>query len=326
MLGCASTVMTTLTAYKRHLATDLLRNGTPQRLLDEIHAGRFGAELSAGELEELSRLVRAWMQRAFGLLALRDVLLIDPGRGARVYDLICKTLTVGRYPLPPDVTEALSPLDGSELTPQQIRDALKAWSSEHGVWNTEQYAVDTTQRAKETNLLHRVAPNADDLAAFLDQAEADGLGLTHHADNCPHYPLPADLDTLLPPIPAPFPRQMLRFEHPTGWRRAMAMGLALTGVGLLGMPLLTGHVPSQPAGLPLALMTLALMIGIHAGWSGYTGAFCVWLVANLPGFHHGSIFTTLWPGIPLVLVGLLLLALDQRVRAMWRWIRFRGRQ
>jgi hypothetical protein len=103
------------------------------------------------------------------------------------------------------------------------------------------------------------------------------------------------------------------------------MFLALTGVALLGIPLLTGHLPSQPAGIPLALLTLALLLGIKAGWQGYAGSICIWLVANLPGFHHGTM-VDLWLAIPLLVAGVILLALDRRVRVMWRWIRNRGRE
>lgn len=92
---------------------------------------------------------------------------------------------------------------------------------------------------------------------------------------------------------------------------------------LLLLPLLGGQIPEHPAGLPLALITLALLVGIRAGWAGYAGSLCIWLVANLPGFRHGMALQALWPALPLLVVGLLLLSADRRVRAMWRWVRQR---
>ena len=106
----------------------------------------------------------------------------------------------------------------------------------------------------------------------------------------------------------------------------MAALLAATGVTLLATPMLLGYIPARPAGTPLALLTMALLVGIRASWPGYAGAFCIWLVANLPGFRPGSTLADFWPALPLILVGLLLLGLDRQVRAMWSWLRERLRE
>ncbi|NJN16392.1 MAG: hypothetical protein HC822_09020 [Oscillochloris sp.] len=92
---------------------------------------------------------------------------------------------------------------------------------------------------------------------------------------------------------------------------------------ILVMPLLTGNFPESPARWPLALLTLALMIGIRAGLRGFLGATCIWLVANLPSFRHGLDLQQLWPAPILLSLGLILLSADHRVRSMWRWIRRR---
>jgi hypothetical protein len=144
--------------------------------------------------------------------------------------------------------------------------------------------------------------------------------LTHYQGTTPHYPFPDDLETLLPPLPVPYEEPMVRFEQPTGWRRALAIALVVMGVASLGIPLLLGQVPAQPAGLPLGLLTLGLLVGIRAGWAGYLGSLCIWLVPNLPNFHYSTKLTALWPDILLLVAGMVLLACDRYVRAMWRWI------
>jgi hypothetical protein len=103
-------------------------------------------------------------------------------------------------------------------------------------------------------------------------------------------------------------------------RRALAMLLALIGALLLGLPLLVGEIPHHPAGIPLALITLALLIGIGASWPGYLGSALIWLVPNLPSFHH-SVGMAFWPTLPLLAFGLILLSLDHNVRRMWRSLR-----
>jgi hypothetical protein len=177
------------------------------------------------------------------------------------------------------------------------------------------------------------APIAPELAAALPEAlsgdrslaelgelaarEQLALAVQHGRDD---FPFPDDLEALLPPPPRPAPTVEV-FEPPTGLRRNLAVLLASLGMLLLLVPLLGGHIPDHPAGLPLALLTAALLVGIRAGWRGYLGALCIWLVANLPGFRHGTDVRALLPALPLMAAGLVLLAFDGRVRALWGWIR-----
>lgn len=322
-----------LIAYQRQRVRELLRDWSPQRLCAAVLAGTEVAGLpadqqlagsvpdlpllNAAQREELHTLLQAWMQRALGLLSLRDALLVDPVRGARVYDLLCTALTVEQHPLPTCNQLAFHATAHVELTPQQVRRLLAAQDRPpaHPAATGKQSALSGT------------------LDAFLARAEQDDLGLIVHTfhDEAPTvgqgasgvstgYPLPKDLDMLLPPPPPALTRPVQRFEQPVGTRRILAMTLALLGAVLLIWPLLMGQIPTQPAGWPLALLTLALMIGIKARWIGYSGALCLWLVPNLPGFHHDTIITTLWIGIPLMVVGIVLLTLDRYVRVMWRAI------
>lgn len=321
-----------LIAYQRQRVRELLRDWSPQRLCAALLAEAETAELlpdqqragsvpgllrrlNAEQRQELHTLLQAWMQRALGVLSLRDALLVDPVRGARVYDLLCTALTVEQHPLPACNQFIFHATAHAELTPQQVRRLLVAQHTP---------PVHTTETGGYSTL-----PGT--LDAFLARAEQDDLGLVVHYVNMEApavsqavsgvssaYPLPRDLDTLLPPPPPAFTRTVQRFEQPTGGRRLLAMALALLGAVLLIWPLLMGQIPTQPAGWPLALLTLALMIGIKARWTGYSGALCLWLVPNLPGFHHDTIITTLWIGIPLMAVGIVLLTLDRHVRAMWR--------
>ena len=163
----------------------------------------------------------------------------------------------------------------------------------------------------------KALPSGEPWSACLRAADA-GLALAVLPAETPRFPAPL-LDTLLPPPPKAMPPSSSVFEQPTGVRRVLATTLALLGAVIIGVPLLIGQEPTRTASLPLALITLALLVGIRAGPMGYAGSLCIWLVANLPGFHHGSLLT-LWPAIPLLCVGLILLFMDKRVRAMWRWI------
>jgi hypothetical protein len=290
--------MQTLVVYNRQQVREWLRTWTTQQLLTELNGCRQTGTLTAEQHAELVVLGQAWMQRALGPLPLRDALLVDPRRGARVYDLLCTILTREYCPLPPEAASLLEPSACGELTPQQMR----AW-------------LDAVIAANPQDAEHLA-----DLIALLRRAEAEGLALACLADDARHYPFPDDLETLLPPVPSTFPQQHLHFEQPIGRRRRLAIGLAFLGVALLGLPLVMGYMPTQPAGLPLALLTLALLVGIRAGWAGYSGSLCIWLVANLPGFHHDTVATTLWPGVPMLVLGVILLALDRHVRIMWCWL------
>lgn len=301
----------TLVAYDQQQAADWLCHWTPKHLFQELRAGRFDATLRADEIAELTALVQDWLRRALGSVSLRDALWVDQRRGMRVHTLLCQALTVRQYEVPAGRRGWLSCVGTAGygvLTAQDIQ-AVQG--------NTSGLGADGIPGAAATD--------DAELAGLLREAELRGLALAWYTDALPHYPLPGNLDTLLPPPPPPYYELGSRFEQPTGWRRVAAMLLAVLGVSMLGIPLLLGEMPAQPAGLPLGLLTLALLVGIRAGWSGYLGAFFIWLVPNLPGFHHGSGFTFV-PTIPLLVFGMLFLLSDRHVRLMWRWIQRRGRE
>ncbi|MCU0491853.1 MAG: hypothetical protein MUD01_09715 [Chloroflexaceae bacterium] len=280
-----------LVAYDQQRASAMLQEWSATRLLQELEAGHFGVLLSDDERCELHDLLQAWVQRALGPMPLRDAILVDPQRGWRVYDLICIALADGPRELPPESGAALTALNTIPLTPEQLRQRLNS----HG--------------------------GTDGISAMLARAETENLVFTYSSVLPLRFPQP-DLDTLMPPLP-PAARTTERFEHPSGRRRIFAMALALLGVLLLAIPMLFGEIPAQPAGLPLALITLALLVGVRARWPGYLGSVCIWLVANLPGFSHNRM-VALWPDVPLLVLGVCLLALDSRIRLMWRWIRARS--
>jgi hypothetical protein len=156
-------------------------------------------------------------------------------------------------------------------------------------------------------------------ALLVDQAR----GLPFYAALCealglpPAAELPPELATLLPSPPQAF--RDPPFEPPSGWRRVAATALVALGTLWLGVQMLVWWgIPAQPAGVPLALYTLALLVGVRARLPGYLGSACIWLVANLPGFHYAEVIS--WPALPLLAVGVFLLALDKRIRAMWVWV------
>jgi hypothetical protein len=290
------TVQQAIIAYDQRRVEEMLRIWTPQQLQQKLHAGNFNKALSAEERAEMDALLHDWMQRALGMMMLRDALLVDQQRGERVYALLCKSVAADRWIVPPGIAVPAEIADypGKAPTAQQLRHVFSSGDSQH------------------TEL--------DRLLAYADQ---QGLALAWQQGAAPVYALPANLEKLLPSAPKPYFDPALRFVPPTGWRRAIAIALVVLGVGVFGVPLLIGAKLAQPAGLPLALLTLGLLVGIRAGWAGYVGSFCIWLVPNLPGFHHDTPLAALPRIIPLLLVGLVLLACDRRVRALWRWIRFR---
>ncbi len=280
--------MPTLAAYARPAALEMVRCWTPRQLFEALKTQQFGTTLREEEARELETLLQDWMQRALGLVTLRDAIWVDPQRGARVYALICAALTVATCPLPPTIDQALQSLDTPELSPAQVRALTRS--------NHDQAA----------------------LAMLLQQAERDNLTLIRTSSNGVSIPLPPHLEQLVPPPPPPYHPPPPRFEQPVGWRRTLALALVIAGVGALGGPLLMGHIPAQPAGVPLGLLTLGLLVGIRARWPGVTGAFCLWLVANLPDFHHGTRFSP-W-SLLLFVAGIVLLSFDYHVRALWYWI------
>ncbi len=280
--------MTILVAYDNERLSAILRDWSVDQLRWELDDGLFASQLSHHAQEELRLITIAWSQRALGAMPLRDALLIDPVRGKRVNYLLGLALTEEVCSAAPP---ELLPLAKQEapLEPQRLRQSLAGLQS---------------------SCLERC----------LERAEHQSLRLACALyDNDELYPYP-DLDQLLPAPPhTPYAGS---FEQPRGLRRAVAMILVLFGSILLAWPLLLGRLPEQPAGWPLALMTVALLIGIRAGYAGYLGAACIWAVANLPTFHYGTLIN-LWPALPLLVAGVILLALDRRVRLMWRWIRRR---
>jgi hypothetical protein len=278
-----------LVAYDRRAVYELLREETPHGLRETLHAGRMGAQLSPAQTRELERHLNAWMQRALGALPLRDALLVDEQRGRRVFSLLCATQTRERASVPAGLVGRLTELP---VALDELPGALAA---------------------------------APALVALAARASRDELALAA-LDTDDEFPFPEDLVALALASPKPSAPNPPCFEQPGGWRRSSAALLAITGVALLVLPLLLGAIPRQSAGLPLALITLALLVGIKAGWAGYSGSLCIWLVANLPGFHHdSSLPASLWPALPLLTLGLSLLWLDPQVHALWGWLRRRWR-
>lgn len=282
-----------IAAYDQARVDGLLRDETPHGLLAHLRAGVFGTRLTPAQAHELDDILVAWEQRALGLMTLRDALLVDADRGRRAHALICTALTVERASVP---SELASALPSAPALLRELPDALRGNAA---------------------------------LSRLGERAAQAGLALAWQS-RPDEFPPPEGLLRLTPKILAGFPHPDDTFDPPVGWRRAIAVILVAAGVIWLGLPLLMGHIPEHPAGWPLALLTLALMVGIRAGWRGYLGALCIWLVANLPAFRHGTSLISLWPAIPLMGFGLLLLSFDRRVRTMWRWVsrggRVRGRR
>lgn len=276
--------MSNIAIYDQARVELLLRDETPHGLLAHLRGGVFGQRLSPAQAHELEGLLIDWEQRALGLMPLRDALMVDNARGQRAHALICTALTTERAPVANELA-ALMPAAPALLRclPAELRISSA-------------------------------------LTQLGDRAAQAGLTLVWQA--LPdEFPPPEGLERLTPPPPVGYPHPDDTFEPPIGWRRWAAVALAAGGVIWLLLPLLTGQIPERPAGPPLAMLTLALMVGIRAGWAGSLGALCLWLVANLPAFRHGTSLISLWPALPLMGFGLLLLGLDRRVRAVLRWFR-----
>jgi hypothetical protein len=271
-----------LIAYNREHVLELIRTASPHQLRHELRTGKIGRQLDPDQREELDAILTAWEQRALGAMPLRDALLVDSQRGRRAFGLLCADLSVKHIALPP------TPIGRRALPAGDLRDLPPDLADD------------------------------PDLAAFAADAQCAGLTLAvQRRDD--EFSLPSDLDVLLPPKPPPY--NPVDFEPPRGLRRTVAVVLATSGMTLLGLPALFGRIPEHPAGLPLALITLALLVGIRAGKAGYAGSLCIWLVAQLPSFRHDTTASLIWPALPLLGAGLLLLSVDRRIRAMWAWIR-----
>ncbi len=276
--------MALLVVYDRHAVFYMLCEWSVRQLHDELKAGRFGVHLLHTQTTELEGLLTAWLQRALGPMALRDAMLVDPARGRRVFALLCMALTTAQARLPKDLAATL-PIGADLISPPA------AFARHPALLNLARQAA------------------ADNLSLGVLASEGD-------------FPLPDQLEALSLPLPRTFYHDRRPgFEPPVGWRRGLAVLCAISGVALLVGPLLFGQIPVHPAGPPLALITLALLIGIKASWAGFIGALCIWLVANLPGFRHGATLQIiLWPALPLMGIGMLLLLFDRRVRGLLAWL------
>ncbi len=276
-----------LAVYDRVRAYDVLRSWTAQSLRDALRGGHFGSTLSPADRAELDALLTAWVQRALGGVFLRDALLVDGQRGPQVFGLICAGLTRTRATLHADLAALLRSRGTGDVTPTDLTDLI----------------------IRDPSLVRLAA-----LAAH------EGLALVL-LDQPTGYPLPTDLDDLLPIQSATHPSSDEVFTPPSGLRKAVAVCLAVGGMALMIIPMLGGFIPQHPAGTPLALITMALLIGIRARRVGWVGATCIWFVANLPGFRHDTGLLAILPALPLFAVGLILLILDRRVRALLSWVR-----
>jgi hypothetical protein len=273
---------TTLVAYDLARVREILRSWSPIQLRTELLAGHLGQPLSRIEHDQFLTLIGEWEQRALGEMMLRDALLVDEQRGRLIFGVLCRLFT-------------------REYLTLAYHSALP-----HGAFDPE-----------STPALLQADPAAGEL---VQRAERAGLALALIGTSN-EYPYPQDLADLRPPPPAAVKWSSVEFVPPRGWRGRIAVLLATAGVLWLIVPLLLGHIPEHPAGIPLALLTLALLVGAHAGWAGYSGALCVWIVANLPGFRHDLAPAGLCSALPLFVLGVVLLSFDRQIRALWVWVR-----
>lgn len=295
--------MALLVAYDLDSVTRIVRDWTGDRLLHDLDRGRVCESLHPHERRALRDLLIDWHRRALGKVMLRDAMLVDRQRGQQIYTLLCRSFTHSSHPVP----AAAAPLFAAGAAPPDLP-ALRVALDELGT----RPAI-ATEQAMALALLDGV----------LLQAERHALALycsPTTANEPVQFPLPAHLESLLPTLPpAPQPRLGALFVPPSGWRRTLAITLAAVGILWLAVPLLLGQVPIRPAGAPLGLLTLALLVGIRAGWAGYAGSLYLWLVPNLPWFHYGQRFDWLLT-LPLLVAGTVLIAMDKHIRALWWWI------
>ncbi len=183
-----NTVPKTLAFYNKTQVREILRLHTPTQLLEALRAGHYSSTLSAEQTEELQTLLQAWIQRALGIVTLRDALLVDPQRGERVYNLICVALTEIHLRLPPEVDERLYALDAVEISIPQAMHAIKQCYNK----------IDVAEERKA-----RLYAECMHIQACIYKAETHDLALAYYEGTAPHYPFPSDLETLLPPKPVP---------------------------------------------------------------------------------------------------------------------------
>lgn len=313
-----------LVAYHEAQVRTILCTWTPERLMRAIQYDEpFWAALSGEERNTAFSIAHEWMQRALGHVFLRDAIWVDLPRGIRIYTILCNAFSVGHCPLPQRDID-LSRWCGITLTPREAQALVQTMDG----GNTDLHATlppsSVPASPGVTPAAPEYPPEHQKLVRLIEQARTQGWTLACYEGDHPSYPFPDDLDSLLPPPPPPYVDPASRFRPPSGWRRTLAFSLVIMGVLVLGVPLLMGRVPVQPAGLPLGLLTLGLLVGIRAGWFGYLGGGGVWLIANLPAFHHNA--ETTWGLLPLLLAGLFLMALDKHVRILWHWIWLRKRE
>jgi hypothetical protein len=302
--------MPILVVYSKPRARELLHAWTPQQLCDALKSGQFGATLTTGESEELEKLLHEWMQRALGSVTLRDALWVDPHRGARVYDLVCAALTVERCVLPPAAEQVLSELNGVDMSPQQVRDMLA---------NGDVYSQDMVCESQRESQHSQGASPSSTLHDVVERAESLNLPLTWYHETGPHYPFPHDLDLDLDLDSLPCPHagscnsSETHSDQSVNWRRTLAVLLVCLGCGGLGVRLLVRHAPPPSTRFSPGLLTLGTLVGIRAGWPGYTGGLCLWL-ASLPhssGQEKGRFLV--WKAA-LFVFGVVFLFSDRQVR------------
>lgn len=295
-----------LIVYDQQQVTLLVRDWSADKLYQALQHGQFGAALPPPDRRVLAALLVDWQRRALGQVMLRDAMLVDQRRGAQVYRLLCYSQIRAAQPIPELAAHLFMPCE-----PQPDLAHLHAQLTALAAAP----ACPPPARAE----LHHLA----DVVVLAQQPEMVLHCVATDADGQPQpiqLPLPDNLLDLLPTQPPTLMQNPVpRFESPTGWRRSISAVLAVAGVIWLLLPLMFGQIPVRPAGVPLGLVTLALLIGVQAQWRGYIGSVCLWLVPNLPWFHHGERFDWLRT-LPFLLLGLLLISLDQPIRALWRWL------
>ncbi len=295
-----------LLVYDQQHVTTLVRDWTADQLYQALQREQFGTSLPLPDQRVLAALLVDWQRRALGQVMLRDAMLVDQRRGAQVYRLLCYSQIRAAQPIPEIAAHLFTPCvpqpDLAHLHTQIT--ALAAAPDCPPPTSAELYRLaDVVVLAQQPGMvLHCVTTDAD--------GQPQPIQL----------PLPDNLLELLPTqAPTLMENPVPRFEPPTGWRRNIAAMLAVAGVIWLLLPLMFGQTPVRPAGVPLGLVTLSLLIGVKAQWRGYVGSVCLWLVPNLPWFHHGEQVDWLRT-LPFLLLGMLLISLDQPIRALWRWL------
>jgi len=199
----------------------MMHTWSPGKLFAALQTQSFGSTLESEEMEELMGLLQAWIQRALGLVTLRDAIWVDPHRGIRVYSLICRGLTVAACAIPSELISEPQALYGHALLSSEIKNALTPQSDEH---ETENNATIHAERSK--------------ILSMLEWAEARGLTLACLESTEATYPFAENLDEAVVPRLIPYEHLERSFERTTVWRRIATPGLIFLGVLFLGLSLL----------------------------------------------------------------------------------------